>query len=131
MTITITAEQRDALYGEIVVRLSGIDAIHLALQDEDYDKAERLVREYSDYLLFLLNDLGWGESSATHDLHLTTAPEVLRRALGGLKASAARQLETDRSRTQAAKADEALSELVVSTCCDVLGRLDRDSSSSR
>ena len=37
MTLTITAEQRDALYEETVVRLSGIDAIFFAVKADDFD----------------------------------------------------------------------------------------------
>jgi hypothetical protein len=76
VSIAITAKERNALYGEIVVRLSGIDALYRALQDEDFEQAERLGREYCDYLLVILNDLGWGEVSpaSARDFELTTAP---------------------------------------------------------
>ena len=103
MTVTITAKVRDALYGEVVVRLTGIDAIYRVLQGGDYEKAQQLALEYSDLLIFVSTDLGWGESSHVHPIELTTPLEVLRRAVGRLQAAAASQLEFDQSRTQAAQ----------------------------
>jgi hypothetical protein len=63
MSLTITAAQRDALYDQILDRLSGIGDIELAIQLENYDAAERLGREYSDDLRLLLEDLGIGDGS--------------------------------------------------------------------
>lgn len=80
MTLTITAAQRDALYDQIVDRLSGIGDIELAIQLENYDLAERLSREYSDDLRLLLEDLGFGEGDG-QAVELTVSPQVLRRVL--------------------------------------------------
>ena len=96
------------------------------MQVEDFDKADQLAREYSDYLLFLINDLGWGDPSPAHhrEFELITAPEVLRRVMERLHVAAATQRETDRRRTRAARADESYSEYVMTTCSDVLGKLE-------
>jgi hypothetical protein len=84
MSPTITAAQRDALYDQILDRLSGIGDIELALALENYDAAERIGREYSDDLRLLLDDLGIGEGSGA-PLDLKTDPEVLRRSLPRLR----------------------------------------------
>lgn len=76
----ITADQRDALYDQILDRMSGIGDIELALQLENYDAAERLGQEYSDDLLLLLNDLGLGQGTG-ESVELTTDPKVLRRTM--------------------------------------------------
>jgi hypothetical protein len=76
----ITAPHRDALYDQILDRLSGIGDIEIALQAEDYDDAERIGREYSDDLRLLLDDLGIGDGDG-EPVELTTPPEVLRRVL--------------------------------------------------
>lgn len=133
MTVSITAKERNALYGEIVVRLSGIDTLYRAVQAEDFEQAERFGREYCDYLLVVLNDLGWGEVSPFHarDFKLTTAPEVLRRVLERLHVAAASQLETDRGHTRTAQADEAFTEFVMATCSGALDALAADESSPR
>lgn len=132
MSITITAGERNALYGEIVVRLSGIDALYRAIQAEDFEQAERFGREYCDYLLVLLDDLGWGEVPPAHpgDFELSTAPDVLHRVLERLHIAAASQLETDKHRTRGAQADEAFTEFVMATCSGALEALADDDSIS-
>jgi len=84
MSLTITATQRDALYDQILDRLSGIGDIELALRLENYDAAERIGREYSDDLRLLLDDLGIGEGNG-RPIELSTDPEVLRRTLPRLR----------------------------------------------
>jgi hypothetical protein len=78
----ITAAQRDALYDQILDRLSGIGDIEVAIQARDYEHAERIGREYSDDLRLLLDDLGIGEGDGG-SVELNTPPEVLRRVLPG------------------------------------------------
>jgi hypothetical protein len=84
MNITITAAQRDALYDQILDRLSGIGDIEIAIESENYDAAERLGREHSDYLLLLLDGLGLGDGDG-EPIELTTSPEVLHRILPRLR----------------------------------------------
>lgn len=80
----ITAAQRDALYDQILDRLSGIGDIEVAIQARDYDHAERIGREYSDDLRLLLEDLGIGEGDGG-SVELSSPPEVLRRVLPRLR----------------------------------------------
>lgn len=84
MSATITAPQRDALYDQILDRLSGIGDIEIAIRSERYADAERIGREYSDDLRLLLDDLGIGEGDGK-PLELATPPEVLRRVLPRLR----------------------------------------------
>jgi hypothetical protein len=84
MSLTISAAHRDALYDQILDRLSGIGDIEVAIQAENYDDAERIGREYSDDLRLLLDDLGIGEGDG-EPVELTTSPEVLRRVLPRLR----------------------------------------------
>lgn len=79
---TLNPSERDALYGSIIVRLTGISDIYTAIEAEDWDEAERLSREFSD-LLRLVQDLGWGDES--REAVLTAPPEVLRGALSRLQ----------------------------------------------
>jgi hypothetical protein len=81
---TISAAQREALYDQILDRLSGIGDIELAIAAESYEQAERIGREYSDELRLLLDDLGLGAGSG-EPLELATPPEVLRRVLPRLR----------------------------------------------
>ncbi len=84
MALTITKEQRDALYDQILDRLSGIGDIEAAIEAERYEDAERIGREYSDDLRLLLDDLGIGDGD-DEPVELTTPPEVLRRVLPRLR----------------------------------------------
>lgn len=84
MSTTITAAQRDALYDQILDRLSGIGDIEVAIQAENYDDAERIGREYSDDLRLLLDDLGIGDGDG-EPVELSAPPEVLRRVLPRLR----------------------------------------------
>ncbi len=124
-SIEITPDERDALYRDLVDHLSGLGDLLLALDQENIDQARRLGRQYSDDLLFLLNDLGFGEETVSAaPLRLTTEPDVLRRLLGRLRdrALSADQAETtEREDIRRAEAhsvlvrgvyDKLLSELV-------------------
>jgi hypothetical protein len=84
VTVRISPEQRDALYDQILDRLSGIGDIWLAAQREDFETAERLGREYSDDLRLVLEDLGFGDGSG-EPVELSAPPELLRRTLPRLR----------------------------------------------
>jgi hypothetical protein len=84
MSLTVTAVQRDALYDQILDRLSGIGDIEMAIRAEKYEDAERIGREYSDDLRLLLDGLGFGDGSDA-PVALTAPPEVLRRVLPRLR----------------------------------------------
>jgi hypothetical protein len=73
VTLTITAEQRDALYDHILDRLSGIEDVCTAAKKGDFNTADRLGQEFSDIFQLVLNDLRWGEG-AGGPVELTTPP---------------------------------------------------------
>jgi hypothetical protein len=89
MRITISAEQRDALYDQILDRLTGIGDIEIAIQTGKFETAERLSQEFSDDLQLLFNDLGFGEAEGSEPTELTSSPDVLGRALPRLRDLAA------------------------------------------
>jgi hypothetical protein len=80
--LTLTPSERDILYQSLLVRLTGINDIYTAIEDENWDVAGRLSCEFSD-LLRLAQDLGWGSES--REATLTAPPEVLRGALSRLR----------------------------------------------
>lgn len=124
MTLTITAEQRDVLYEEIVIRLSGIDGVWLAVKEKDFEAARRLTREFSG-LLALLDDLGFGERIG-EAVELTAPPDILRRALERLREIAKSQsAKEERERTEAQKASTQ-NELLLETCQSAIASLDAD-----
>ena len=83
--ITISAAERDLLYDRILIHLSGIESVWLAAHHRDYATAERLGRRYSDELLIVLDDLGWGETRGDEPIVLTSPPDLIRRVIKSLR----------------------------------------------
>ena len=82
--ITISQEERDALFERILLRLTGIDALQLAAEATDWEKTAPLGREFGDLLIFVSTDLGWGPSDR-EEYELRTTPDVLARAVGAVE----------------------------------------------
>jgi len=123
MAVTITAEQRDALYDRILDRLSGIEDVWLAASSADYDTADRLGREYSDELRLVLDDLGWGGRPGDEDVELTTDPDVLRRVFGRLRDSTAGERAAQATSWAEGRVLEHRNRLVGEACAAVLDAL--------
>jgi hypothetical protein len=121
VTVTIGAEQRDLLYGEVIARLPGIDSVWRAVERQDFEAADRLGWEYSDSLRLLVEDLGWGDRSSA-GVELRTPPDVLRRSLERLRESAERWAADE---AQERAETERRTRLLKKTCEEVLGLLDR------
>lgn len=123
MTVALTAEQRDVLYEQILVSLSGIGDVWLAISAKDYDTAERLGREHADDLRLVLDDLGWGDGPSAKAVELTTPPDILQRVFSRLLDRASSQvmdLEEERAKAQTL---ERHNRLVMDTCRHVLTSL--------
>ena len=120
--ITISGEQRDALYKEVLTHLNGVDDLRLAIEDDkDFERADRLAREITDNLRLIFDGLGWGERSGA--VKLTTPPDDLRRILGRLKREMAERYEEERPEQEAFRANWDHTALVRDTCDEVLGQL--------
>jgi hypothetical protein len=122
MSPAITAQQRDALYDQILDRLSGIGDIEIAIQAERYDTAERLGREYCDDLRLLLGDLGFGEGSG-EPLELSAPPDVLRRVLPRMRERAQGHIASVEDQWIEAEEMKERSRLVAEACDTVLAGL--------
>lgn len=122
MTLTITAEQRDALYDHILDRLGGIGDVWLAVSVENYEAADRLGREFSDALRLVLDDLGWGEGTG-EPVDLTTPPDLLRRVFTRLRDLASSHAASVEQEQQEAREMEARNRLVMEACMLVLADL--------
>lgn len=118
----ITAAERDALYEQIAVRLSGIDDVWMAVEAEDYQRAERVAREFTDDLRLILDDLGWGIRGG-EAVELTTPPDVLRRVCTRLRAKAEAQRETEEEERDESRQREEQTQRVLEACRRVLGEL--------
>jgi hypothetical protein len=123
MRITISAEQRDALYDQIVDRLSGLGDVWLSVCAKNFDAAKRLGLEYSDELRLVCEDLGWGEGRG-EAVELSTPPDVLRRALSRLQDAAANHHASQEEERAELREAERRDLLVVEACRQVLSDLD-------
>jgi hypothetical protein len=130
MSLTITAAQRDALYDQILDRLSGIGDIELAIQAENYDDAERIGRDYSDDLRLLLDDLGIGDGDG-EPVELTTSPDVLRRVLPRLRQLALNYSAALKPEMVEVQEVSERNRLVSEACEAVLADLDATATGSR
>ncbi len=121
--LKITAEQGDALYRHILVRLTGINDINLALDRKDFQEAARLSDEFADCLRLVHDDLGWGEA-VQGSLEFRSPTDVVRRALTRVKERAEVEdgLEAEEAADLEASRNQNL--LVRETCSQVLAELD-------
>lgn len=93
MAIRIDREQRDAIYSEIMVDLSGTGDICIGLGRGDYDSARRHRRRFEDDMR-LLDDIGWEPDPDRDEFELTVSPGQLARALRALTANTRATLHT-------------------------------------
>jgi hypothetical protein len=126
----ISAEQRDALYDQILDRLSGIGDIEVAIAAENYEDAERIGREYCDDLRLLLDDLGVGDGSG-EPVELRTPPEVLRRVLPRLRDRASTHTASLEPEWVEAEEIKERNRLVADACEAVLVGLEDSASAGR
>lgn len=126
MTVTISHAQRDAVYDQILDRLSGIEDIWLAASTERYEAADRLGREYSDELRLVLDDLGWGEGPEVETVELTTAPDVLRRLFARLGETATAERAHRQADWTENREHEERNRLVGEACQVVLASLNAE-----
>jgi hypothetical protein len=106
MSLTITREQRDAIYGAVMTHLTGIGDVRLMLERREFASAKRLGRALSEDLR-LLEDLGWSESIDRETVMLTVPAQQLARTVGRLQRDAADSLGGYVSRP---KDDEAIAQ---------------------
>jgi len=126
VTVTITAEQRDALYDQILDRLSGIGDIEVAIEKGEatgeFGGAYRIGREYSDDLTLLLDDLGLGVSTSAPAV-LNSPPDLLRRAFARLRVVAESHSVALQPALEQVRELEDRNRLVREACTSVLNEL--------
>ncbi|HEX2391981.1 MAG TPA: hypothetical protein VHI77_03585 [Solirubrobacterales bacterium] len=84
MPITISAAQREVLYVQVLDHLSGLGDLWLAIEGEDYPRADALGHAFADDLRLLLEDLGWPDREELPSggrVELTMPPDDLRRVI--------------------------------------------------
>jgi hypothetical protein len=128
MPVKITADQREALYVQVLDHLSGIADLWLAIDAGEYAKADRLGHEFADDLRLLLDDLGWpeqGRHSAEGCVELTMPPGELRRVIVRLREEAGEMFASTLPRSEEERALLDRTGLAVQACGRVLAALER------
>lgn len=92
MAITIDADQRNALYDLLRLRISGLGDVSIAMEKGNYPAAARLGSWYAAELR-LLDDLGWAERSERTSFELTMSAAELRPLLIRLQETSTRSVE--------------------------------------
>lgn len=122
MSIEITGRQRELLYEFITDRLTGIDSVWRLVADKKWDEAERCRREYADFLLLLVEGLGW-EPACGEPATLGVSPDVLTRALEALKLDALAEPDEQRELRLLVAQTEVRREETVDACDELQARM--------
>jgi hypothetical protein len=93
MSLTITREQRDAIYAVLMNNLVAIGDVWEVVERRDYAEAKRLGRLYAEELR-LLEDLGWTEHIECDTVDLTLPRDALVGTMSRLQTGAAGSLGT-------------------------------------
>ena len=123
--ITISAAERDLLYDRIMIHLSGIESVWLSAHHRDYDAAEQLGRQYSDQLLIVIDDLGWGETRGDEPVVLASPPDLIRRVINSLREVVEAEDADERKGREAMRKAQEENQEVRAMCEVVLGQLDQ------
>jgi hypothetical protein len=118
----ISAGERDALYDRILIHLSGIDAVYLAVEERNFEAAERLSQEFCDELHLVMDGLGWGERQQ-REVALMSPPDVVRRVISRLRKDAEALEVLDEQKRAELQQREDRNQRVRETCDRVLAVL--------
>lgn len=128
-TATITAAQRDAIYQQIIDRLSVAGNLSMLVEQNDLGAARRLARELTDNLALVLEALGWSETISGGAVELALPADQLRRTFARLRERASEQREESSQGVVEAPTLHERSSIVIEACDQVLAVV--DSSSNR
>lgn len=124
MTVTITAEQRDALYDVILDRIAAIEDVWIAVCADNFEHARRLGLAYSDVLRLVVEDLGWGDTAPPDSIELKTPPDVLRRVFERMRSQALGMSASEEKERAELRESQRQNQMVLDTCEQVLAGLD-------
>lgn len=122
MSVSITREERDALYERTLIRLSGIDGVFQAAEEKDWEEAQKLGQEFADLLRLVCEDLGWGEGAAER-LELKTPRDVLVRAVSILGSDAKHDREHHEAELRQAEEQASEARFLEQACERIVSEL--------
>lgn len=124
-TVTITADQREAVYSYVHDRLSALGDVLKSIERGDYATAERMGGEFrQDFQL--LDALGWQPQDGRDEFSLTMGADDLASLIDRLRKDATGTLSEspeERETTEAEEQFKARSHLIRETCEGLLREL--------
>ena len=102
--------------------LAGADRVWLAARHHDHEEADRLGRLVSEELLFVIDDLGWGDTRG-EPVVLTSPPDLVRRVVVSLRDMASAEGGDERKSPEATRAAEREGRQVRRVCDRLLDAL--------
>lgn len=124
MSLRITGRQRELLYQHVADRLTGIDAVWRVVEAKDWEEAQRYGREYADYLLLLVNGLGW-EDRCSEPVTLTAPSDALERVLKTIKMDVSVEDREERELRLQVAAAQLERQDSLDTCDELMAELQR------
>lgn len=122
MGFEITGRQRDLLYEFVIDRLTGIDAVWLAVEAKEWEDAQCYGREFADLLLLLVEGLGWG-AERSKPVTLAAPPDVLQRTLEAIRSDAVCESEEQRDLRLLVAETQLERQEALETCDELLAKL--------
>ncbi|MGN6586694.1 MAG: hypothetical protein ACTHKT_04365 [Solirubrobacterales bacterium] len=125
VVLTLSGRQRDLLYLVAIQRLTGIDQVWSAIEDQRWEEAQRLGREFADLLQLLVAGLGWGDATAeiAEAVRVEGSPDSLRRALETIRTEASVETEEQRDLRLRVAETEIDRRDTLEACDELLARL--------
>lgn len=123
--ITITADQRNALYQMLLSDLSAFDDLQAAYAGGKQEESYRLGRRMTDCMRLIQDGgLGWGDNVAEDEVLLTLPREELRRILIAQRDHLLAHREATRREREEIEAELGLDSVALSGCEGALAQLD-------
>lgn len=121
-TITLSADHRNALFGQVSADIFGINDLVLAIEQKDHEAADRLGRRIAGDLRLIEGGLGWADE-ISEPIEISMPADELRTILTDLKERAFGQYESAKGEQEAFRAPWERAALVRDVCADALARL--------
>jgi hypothetical protein len=122
VTVTISAEKRDALYEYVLDDLDRIEELRRAWERADTETCYTLGRIICDGLRLIMAGLGWGMQSG-RPATVTMPPDDLRRILGRLRDRATVYHDWQRPEREELEAQWQRTVTAQEACDEALGAL--------
>jgi hypothetical protein len=121
-TLTLPAEQRNAIFAEVRADLLSIDDLRLAIEEKNLETADRLARRFGGELRLIQGGLGWRDE-VSEPVHISVPVAELRPILIELRDTAVEMYESQRPEQEAFRSPWERAAFVRDACNEALNNL--------